>query len=303
MTLQQLIYFQTIAQEQNFTRAAEILCITQPNLSHAIRQLETELRVQLFVRQGRTVVLSHYGEIYLEYVDAALNQLSRGRERLEEYTEPVNGTVYLSYLSSLSEYIPYLASQFLMANPALHTHFQMSQRPHDSVCHQVTELVANIGFTTSPEADLLGSYHLGGHRSVVIVSDQHSWANRSRVSLKELDGHNFVAYSQDCKIRHMIDELLLQYNVKPVIVSELMYDNLVFGMVSANFGVAIVPEPMGMHPRHIHVLDIEESEAIRDIYMIWSRDNYIPPAAIRFRDFIIENHLTLDHFREIIARD
>ena len=137
---------------------------------------------------------------------------------------------------------------------------------------------------------------------MVIVSDRHPWAERTRVSLKELNGQNFVAYSRECRIRLLIDRLLAQNGVTPVIVSELLYDNLVYGMVSADFGVAIVPEPLGMQPRHIHVLAIEESDAVREIHMIWSRENYFPPAAEQFRDFVISHKLTLDHFRQEIAR-
>ena len=302
MNLHQLIYFQTIAREQNFTRAAEALSITQPNLSHAIRQMESELNVQLFVRQGRRVRLTPYGEIYLDYVSRALEELEKGRARLEEYTQPGKGTVSLAYLSSLSEYIPYLASRFLVANPSLHTYFHMAQRPHGGLCADVSDMLYNIGFSTKPDSDVLDSYYLGAHRSVLIVSDRHPWAGRTSVSLRELDGQKFVAYSNDCRIRHLIDLLLEQYGVSPVIVSELMYDNLVYGMVSADFGIAIVPEPMGMQLRHIRVLRIEESEAIREIYMIWSRTNYLPPAAVRFRDFIIENRLTLDAFQESISQ-
>ena len=301
MTLQQLIYFQTIAKEQNFTHAAETLNITQPNLSHAIRQLESELKVQLFVRQGRMVTLSHYGKLYLEYVEHALDELDQGRLELEKITEPGKGTVLLSYLSSLSEYIPYLASQFMVANPSLHPYFRMTQRPHGAVCRDISDMTCNLGFTSLPDQDFLESHFLGSHRSVVIVSDRHPWAGRSSISLKELNGQNFVAYTQECRIRHLIDQLLKQYNVKPVIVSELLYDNLLFGMVNANFGIAIVPEPMGMQLRNIHVLPIDKSEARRDIYMIWSRDNYLPEIAARFRDFIISQDLTLDRFRETIS--
>ena len=301
MTLQQLIYFQTIARVHNFTRAAEMLFITQPNLSHAIRQLETELKAQLFVRQGRAVTLTPYGQIYLTHVEEALRELEEGRRRLEEYTAPGEGTVLLSYISSLSEYIPFLASRFLMANPDLHTHFQMSQSSHDDLCRNISTLACNLGFSIAPDSGNLASCPLGMHRLVVIVSDRHPWADRERISLKELDGQKFVAYTLNCRIRCLIDQLLAQYNAAPVIVSELMYDNLVFGMVSADFGVAIVPEPLGMQPRHIHVLGLEESEALREIHMIWSRDNYLPPAAACFRDFVISRQLTLDRFRQTIT--
>ena len=58
MNLHHLLYFKTIAELENFTRASEQLNVTQPNLSHAVRDLEEELEVKLFERQGRSVRLT-----------------------------------------------------------------------------------------------------------------------------------------------------------------------------------------------------------------------------------------------------
>ena len=65
MNLSQLQYFRTLAKEEHYTRAAQILSITQPSLSHAIAQLEQELGTRLFEKKGRNVVLTRYGKIFL----------------------------------------------------------------------------------------------------------------------------------------------------------------------------------------------------------------------------------------------
>ena len=62
MNLNQLTYFVTLAQIENYTRAAKRLDITQPSLSHAISNLEKELKVPLFERHGRNVTMTKYGE-------------------------------------------------------------------------------------------------------------------------------------------------------------------------------------------------------------------------------------------------
>ena len=61
MNLNQLTYFVTLAQIENYTRAAKRLDITQPSLSHAISNLEKELQVPLFERHGRNVTMTKYG--------------------------------------------------------------------------------------------------------------------------------------------------------------------------------------------------------------------------------------------------
>lgn len=81
MNLQQLIYFRKIAELQHYTKAAEELHITQPCLSHAISELESELGVPLFYKSGRNIRLTQYGECYLSHVQAALDALDSGRHR------------------------------------------------------------------------------------------------------------------------------------------------------------------------------------------------------------------------------
>ena len=65
MNLRQLQYFKTIAELEHYTRAAEKLYVSQSNLSHSIQELEDELNVEFFVRKGRNIKLTKYGELFL----------------------------------------------------------------------------------------------------------------------------------------------------------------------------------------------------------------------------------------------
>ena len=65
MNLNQLHYFVTLAYMEHYTKAAKQLSITQPSLSHAIGMLEQELGTYLFEKQGRNVVLTKYGKVFL----------------------------------------------------------------------------------------------------------------------------------------------------------------------------------------------------------------------------------------------
>ena len=65
MNLQWLYYFDTIAELEHYTKAAEKLHVSQSNLSHAIKELENEVGAELFERKGRNIKLSKYGEIFL----------------------------------------------------------------------------------------------------------------------------------------------------------------------------------------------------------------------------------------------
>ena len=65
MNLYHLRYFSTLAHIEHYTKAADILAITQPSLSYAISTLEEELGVKLFEKNGRNVTLTKYGKVFL----------------------------------------------------------------------------------------------------------------------------------------------------------------------------------------------------------------------------------------------
>ena len=82
LTLLGLRYFQKIAELQHITRAAEILHISQPSLSHIVKVMEIELGVPLFERRGRNIVLTHYGEILLLHTNHIMEELDAAKKEI-----------------------------------------------------------------------------------------------------------------------------------------------------------------------------------------------------------------------------
>lgn len=108
---------------KHYTRAAQQLCISQPSLSHAIRQLEGELGVPLFEKTGRNTTLTPFGETFLTTVHQTLGTLEEGVETLRRSARG-EGLIRLGFLRRLgSRYIPQLAAEFLAAHPARNLSF------------------------------------------------------------------------------------------------------------------------------------------------------------------------------------
>lgn len=297
MNLQQLHYFKTLSEVLSFTKAADKLCITQPSLSHSIHDLEEELQLPLFIRNGRNIKLTKYGATYLNYVIQAISILEAGRAKMNEYILPTQGTVMLSYLSSLTEYVPYLISLYRLNSPNIQTSFRMEQLPTGQIEDNLLNGQSNIGFSSKVLSDQLNAFYLGAHPSVIIVSEKHPWADRLSISLSELDGQDFVTYTSECGIRGYIDDLFKATNIHPKITAEVMYDNLIIGMVSSNFGVGIIPKPLGIQPCQCRCIPIQDVLPLRDIYLLWPKRHYLPPAAQQFMDFIKKNNdIHLDYF-------
>ena len=96
MELRHIRYFKAVAEELNFTRAAEKLNIAQPPLSRQIQDLEQDLGTKLFIRNPHKILLTHEGELFLQYANQILDLVNRSAEEVREVKEGLQGTLYIA---------------------------------------------------------------------------------------------------------------------------------------------------------------------------------------------------------------
>ena len=123
MNIYNLRYFVTLARIRQYTKAAEELCITQPSLSHAISQMEKELGVKLFEKNGHKITLTQFGEEFLSYAEKTLDVLDDGIASIKR-SAMGNGTIRLGLVRPLGiSYVPRMAAAFIKKNPKLDIDF------------------------------------------------------------------------------------------------------------------------------------------------------------------------------------
>src|SRR5690348_12967834 len=119
MELRQLEYFVAVAEEANFTRAAERIHVAQPAVSAQIQRLECELGQPLFDRSRRSVRLTAAGEAALPFARAALAAVADIGVAMDELTQLVRGTVTIGTVTSHSVDIPALLADFHTDHPGV----------------------------------------------------------------------------------------------------------------------------------------------------------------------------------------
>src|SRR5699024_6826957 len=85
--------------------AADALHVAQSAVSRALKNLEDELGVDLFIREGRNVRLTPIGKVFLPYMQQALRVIENGTQVIQEYTDPDSGTIKVGFPSSLATYV------------------------------------------------------------------------------------------------------------------------------------------------------------------------------------------------------
>ena len=288
MNLQQLYYFQKIAECQQYTQAAKELHVTQATLSYAISNLEKELHVRLFERKGKSVQLTECGKAYLVCVRDALQALERGEQMVKDLATPARTVIRLDYLES----VKHLALSMIADLPAgdeQMLRFELSHADASNIEQRLIRRETDLGISTAPVTEGIASRLLGYQDNVIVVPKDHPWAKRESEPLSALHEQRFIAYSQDCVIRSYYDSILKSVHVRPEIFAESRIHSNILDMVSYGMGVSIVPRMKGLEERYdLMPLTIQDDIPPRSIYLLWAEDAALQPEVEDFHRRILE---------------
>lgn len=288
MNLDHLRYFVKLSELRHYTRAAEQLCISQPSLSHAISQLESELGVPLFEKSGRNTVLTRYGEEFLECAQRSLGILDAGMESLQRSAKG-EGVVRLGFLRTLGvDFIPKLTSDFIAADPNSGVEFSFHSDLSSGLIDGLLQHKFDLVFCSEPEKSLgLTATPVTSQKLVMIVPNGHPLADRESIGLAETLGYPAVWFTKGSGLRKVVDGMYEQVGGKPISVVETEEDEVIAGLVAAGFGIAVVPDMDMLHKLDISVLEITSPPYHRDFFMAWDDSVFMSPAAQRFRSFVL----------------
>lgn len=299
MNLRQLYYFRTIAELEHYTRAAEKLYVSQSSLSHAIQELENELNVEFFVKRGRNVELTKYGRMFLPYVQKSLETLETGMAKLADYINPNTGTVVMAGFPSLAQFASDIIVRYVSETNRVDVRLQFNQEPtYAKLREQLLAGELDLIFSTEVDDPRVESAYIGDHQIVLLVPMGHRLARCGEADLRELDGENFISFDTSCQLRGMTDQIFRELGIRPNITMETAQDLIIDGLVAANHGVAIIPYPLGGAPYNTKVVRIANDIPPRKLFLSWNTEQYLPPAAEYFRDFIIRSGEVFRQFRE-----
>jgi len=289
MEWHQLEYFKVVAQMQHVTHAAEVLCISQPALSRSIAKLEDELGFPLFDRSGKSIVLNRYGQIFLQHVERAMQEITVGKQVIEDLLHPDHGSISLSFLHSLgSNLVPGLLSKFLVKNPNIQ--FKLYQNATKFLLDQLDAGEIDLCLC-SPVAtrEKIAWEPLFTEELFVIVPADHRLAKRSFIELNEIKDEPVVTFKKDYGLRILADELFKEAGLSPFITFEGEEIITVAGLVEAKLGVALIPHVFGLDKTNIAFLPISKPKCQRKIGMAWTKERYLSPAAQNFKNFVIDS--------------
>jgi DNA-binding transcriptional LysR family regulator len=279
MELRQLEYFVAVAEEANFTRAAERIRVAQPAVSAQIQRLEREVGQPLLDRSRRTVRLTAAGEAVLPYARAALAAVADIHVTVEELTQLVRGSVTIGTVTSHSVDIPSLLAAFHDEHP--NVEITLSTDNSDALIEKVRtgQLDAAIVSVPPDEHPEGLDIEVATDESIVaVVGPTDALASRKTIRLRDLADRQLIALPVGAGIRHQFDDACAKAGVTPRIAFEASTPLALADLAELGLGVAIVPASVPRGRDGLHAVAIVPELRGR-LALAWRSGGPMSPAA------------------------
>jgi DNA-binding transcriptional LysR family regulator len=260
--------FQAVVKHASFVRAAEELQYAQSTVTLHIQQLESELGVELFTRQGKKVKLTEAGLTLRDQVDHILGRVDTLRQSMQELGEGEAGHVRIGAIEpTASRRLPPVLFEFSRQRPKVRLAVEVEGST--TVSRRVASGDLDFGICSTPAPDLGLVYEpLVREQMGLLVPDVHPLADKEAVYLDDLGDSRFVLTEPNCAYRQLIQKSLQERGTNVFAAVEMGSINALVWAVRSRLGVAVVPlesvspPPEGTVLREIEQIDIALSVGI-----------------------------------------
>ncbi|SAK95300.1 DNA-binding transcriptional regulator CynR [Caballeronia arationis] len=283
MLLRHIRYLIAVAEQGNFTRAAETLRVSQPALSQQIRQLESELGGQLFDRSGRVVRLTDFGLAYIEFARRAVLDLEAGRRALHDVRDLSRGHVRVAVTPTFTEYlVGPLVGQFHAMHPAITIELsEMSLEAIEAALGDDQVDVA-IGFTDI-RSDDIEIEPLFIERLTLVAGGAHPLTRgAAAVAPPQLAGVPLALLTGNFVSRRYIDDYFHAHGIKPNIALQANSISAVLKIVRRGDVAAILPSAMQREHGDLSYVPLDPPFPTRTVALLKRRRAYRTAASVRF---------------------
>ncbi|MGJ9458729.1 LysR family transcriptional regulator [Oceanobacillus sp. CF4.6] len=303
METRQIQYFMEVAKREHVTEAADAMHVAQSSVSRQIFNLEDELGVALFIREGRRVKLTPIGRIFFERMKQVTNLMEQAKREVKEYLNPEKGTVRIAFPISMAAHtLPSIIYAFRTRYPE--AKFEMSNALYDDLIDGVIKGEFNLAMIApmphkDKEKKIMGTT-LFSENIVALLPFHHPLANKTSIMLQDLNHDSFVVLPEGFIFREQVVDACKQAGFTPQIAFEGKDIDALKGLVSAGLGVALMPEMtlVDNTPRSTVVVPLTDARLMRTVGVIYPTQRKLLPTEELFYDFLLETYKRLNEFRK-----
>ncbi len=290
MDVQHLKYFVAVAVEGSFTKAAQKLYVSQPTISKMVKGLEDELGVVLFERTGKQTQLTDAGEVILTQAQNIIHSFDHLTSEIDQLSALKTGTIKIGLPPMVgASFFPKVIHDFYEKFPRIN--IQLVEDGAKIVERDVESGLLDIGVAVLPTKE--ETFHVlpfANEKLMLLTNIRNPLCQKAVVKLNELADEPFIFFQKDFTLHDRIMIECVRSGFQPNIVYESSQWDFISGMVSADLGIALLPESVCHRAidANIKVVKLEEPEIPWSLGMIWRKNHYLSFAAREWIQFCTE---------------
>ena len=284
-TLQQLRILKAIASEKNFTRAAEILFVSQPTLSKQIKILENRLGIILLNRENNSVSLTEGGKVFLQYSERILALCEESCRALNDVKNGDRGNLVVGASQTIGTYLmPRVLALFAQNYPQININVQVDSTRviAKKVVNREIDIAVVGGDVPEELKKTLEIENFVEDELILIVPKSHPFALKKQKTINKDDLYhlNFITLNSTSTIRKFIDNILIQNDIETKQFNIIMQLNSIEAIktaVSLGLGAAFVSLSAiekEIQLETIEILTIENIKITRTLSIISNKECY-----------------------------
>lgn len=277
--LRHLKYFQVLAEELKFRKAAEKLFISQPGLSRQIKQMEEIYGVDLFVRNKRKVELSSAGTYLKAEVDFIFNHLETIKTQLDNIGKGRETELRIGFLGSAAQnVVPELIFRLNKTYPGIQT--LLEEMPNQLQVQLIEKDKLDLGFVRLPRVpDGISRHPIFEDTFSLVLPEDHPIHEKNFNNVRQLSNEPFIFFSsEDSPLYYdLIMSICEDSGFRPQVFHKSVHGPTIFKLVEQGLGVAIVPSSLqlGYHLK-IKFIELKNIKQRTELSVIWKESNRNP---------------------------
>lgn len=298
VTFRQLRVFTEVAKHLSFSRAAESLHLTPPAVTMQVKELEGQIGLPLFERQGRQVQLTMVGEYFLVYAKRLLSTLKDAENTISRFKQVETGVLTIGIISTAGYFLPQLLARFKAEHEGVDVRLDVTRDLTKLIDKLHSNEIDMAVMGRPPKEYALRSEPFATHPMVFICPPGHPLLGVGHPPVDALVHYPIVARELGSEVRQVLDNYLREQRLAPRIAMDIPSNETVKAAVMAGLGIGFVSlhaVASELRSGQLHLVEFEGTPILRSWNLVHQASKVLSPAAEAFR------YLLLEHGDDLIA--
>lgn len=290
MDLHQLKVFHSAVHHGGFTRASRELHLSQSTISQHIKQLETELGCQLFMRVGKRVLLTEAGQLLRDHCERIFLDVQNAETAIRELNGMQRGKVRLGTgATTLIYQLPPVLEAYQARYPNIE--LVIVSETTDVIIRDIQAQRIDLGLVMLPVAETdLQLTPLCEEELFIALPRRHPLARKTSLTVNDLRALRFILYEKKTVMRSLIDNFFNGLGVTPQLAMVMENIEAIKSLVGMGLGASVLPvHAVGNDAldKKVRLLRVEQHQLHRELALVTLRSSFIPNAVRALFDLIV----------------